>query len=148
MKAIIEIPKHSRNKYEYDKLTNSLVLDRILNHSYPQNYGFIPNTLSEDGDPIDVFVVSDEPISSLTHVEIELLGIIFMEDNGVHDPKLYGRIKGDIHTFSIQEIVYFLKVYKPNVCVLGTETIDVANDTLQLAHERYYNKGIEERNCI
>lgn len=148
MKVIIEIPKGSKHKYEYDKLTGGLYLDRIINHPYPHNYGFVPNTLCWDGDPMDVFVVSDEPIAPLATVSIELKGIVLMDDNGVSDPKLYGTVVGDTHIYSPHDIVKFLKTYKPGVEVRSVEGLGFAEYHLQESFKRFYNKNIEGRNCI
>ena len=71
MKVVVEIPKGSIYKYEINKDTGKLALDRVISIPYPENYGYFPNTLAQDGDPLDVFLVSDQPIAPLTEVEIE-----------------------------------------------------------------------------
>jgi len=88
--AVIEIEKGSKNKYELDKETGSLVLDRILFTSthYPANYGFIPRTLSDDGDPLDVMVLCNEVIRPLSLVKCKPIGVILMEDSGKKDEKI------------------------------------------------------------
>jgi inorganic pyrophosphatase len=86
--AIIEIPKGSKNKYELDKDTGLLRLDRVLYSAvyYPADYGFIPRTFCDDGDPLDVLVLSQEPVVPLTIVEARAIGVMRMRDEkGVDD---------------------------------------------------------------
>jgi inorganic pyrophosphatase len=123
--ACIEISSGSKNKYELDKETGALILDRILYTSthYPQNYGFIPHTLSEDGDPLDVLVISSEPIVPLALTIAYPIGILEMIDTGqidekiiaicAHDP-LYNGYKDikDLPSHLSDEITHFFKVYK------------------------------------
>ncbi len=88
--AVIEIPKGSKNKYEMDKETGLLKLDRVLYTSthYPANYGFIPRTYAEDGDPLDVLVLSSESIHPMTLVKCYPIGVIHMLDSGKPDEKI------------------------------------------------------------
>lgn len=88
--AVIEIKKGSKKKYELDKATGCIILDRILYTSmqYPANYGFIPRTLSEDGDPLDVLVLCNEPIDPLVLVECYPIGVLTMLDGGEQDEKI------------------------------------------------------------
>ena len=123
--ALIEISKASKNKYELDKSTGLLILDRVLFTSthYPQNYGFIPRTYCKDYDPLDVLVLCHESIVPLTIVECKPIGVIRMIDNGqaddkiiavcVHDPfyKDYESIH-DLPVHVSDEIRHFFKVYK------------------------------------
>ena len=123
--ACIEIPAGSKNKYELDKQTGALILDRILYTSthYPQNYGFIPHTLSEDGDPLDVLVISSEPIMPLALTLAYPIGILEMDDTGeldekilaicAHDP-LYNSYKDiiELPAHVSDEIRHFFTVYK------------------------------------
>ena len=95
LKAIVEMPKGSSYKYEVSKCTGKLVLDRVLNQRIPHNYGYFPDTLSSDGDPLDCFILSKYPIPPLTEVEIEVLGILKCKDNGVQDDKVYGVLVGE-----------------------------------------------------
>ena len=85
--AVIEISKGSSNKYELDKQTGLLRLDRILHTAthYPANYGFIPITYGDDNDPLDVLVLCSEPILPLTLVQCYPIGVINMIDNGKND---------------------------------------------------------------
>ena len=123
--ACIEISAGSRNKYELDKNTGLLKLDRILYTSthYPANYGFIPKTYAEDNDPLDVLILCNESIIPLTIVECKPIGVMHMVDNGqaddkiiavcVHDPfyKDYNTIE-DLPAHVSEEIKHFFKVYK------------------------------------
>ena len=88
--ALIEIPKGSKAKYELDKETGLLRLDRVLYTStvYPSNYGFIPRTLADDGDPLDVLVLCNEPIIPMTLVTCMPIGVITMIDGGEPDEKI------------------------------------------------------------
>lgn len=88
--AVIEIEKGSKNKYELDKETGALRLDRILYTSthYPANYGFIPRTYADDGDPLDVLVLCSEPLHPLTLAHVYPIGVIKMMDNGKLDEKI------------------------------------------------------------
>ena len=88
--AVIEIEKGSKNKYELDKKTGAIILDRILYTSthYPANYGFIPRTYADDGDPLDVLVLCSEAIQSLSLVRCYPIGIMAMTDSGKLDEKI------------------------------------------------------------
>lgn len=88
--AVIEIKKGSKKKYELDKTTGCIILDRILYTSmqYPANYGFIPRTLSEDGDPLDVLVLCNEPIDPLVLVQCYPIGVLTTLDSGEQDEKI------------------------------------------------------------
>jgi len=88
--CVIEISKGSKEKYELDKETGLLILDRILYTStiYPANYGFIPRTYGDDGDPLDVLVLCSQPIIPLTLVRCYPIGVIKMMDNGSYDEKI------------------------------------------------------------
>lgn len=123
--AVIEITKGSKNKYELDKETGLIILDRILYTSthYPANYGFIPRTYSEDHDPLDVLVLSQGSFEPLTLVQALPIGAIKMIDNDEVDEKIIAIPKGDPayncfrdisdlpeHVF--EEISHFFEVYK------------------------------------
>ena len=88
--AVIEIPKGSKKKYELDKETGLIFLDRILHTSthYPANYGFIPRSYGDDGDPLDVLVLCSEPLDPLTLVRCYPIGYISMLDGGRNDEKI------------------------------------------------------------
>ncbi|MEE0867779.1 MAG: inorganic diphosphatase [Clostridia bacterium] len=123
--AYIEITKGQKQKYELDKKTGMLILDRVLYTSthYPANYGFIPRTLSEDGDPLDVLVLCSEPILNRALVRCRAIGAIIMEDNGEMDEKIIALPFGDptysnyksIHDLPQHienEMSHFFTVYK------------------------------------
>lgn len=88
--TIIEIPRGSTNKYELDKETGLLRLDRALYSAvhYPADYGFIPRTYCDDGDPLDVLVLSQEPVYPLTIVEARAIGVMRMRDEKGTDDKI------------------------------------------------------------
>ena len=88
--AVVEIPKGSKKKYELDKETGLIILDRILYTSthYPANYGFIPRTYADDLDPLDVLLLCSEPIEPLTLVRCYPIGVISMIDGGHNDEKI------------------------------------------------------------
>lgn len=123
--AVIEISKNSRNKYELDKETGLLMLDRVLFTSthYPANYGFVPRTLSQDNDPLDVFVYCTQEIQPMSLVECRPIGAIDMIDNNQIDTKIIAVPVGD-PTYSnyneitdlpphlVDELMHFLRVYK------------------------------------
>ena len=123
--AVIEIIKNSKNKYELDKETGMLRLDRVLYTSthYPANYGFVPLTLSEDGDPLDVFVYCSEQILPMSLVDVVPIGAIDMVDQNQIDTKIISVPVGD-PTYSgykdvkdmpphiVEELMHFLTVYK------------------------------------
>src|SRR5207248_2004182 len=88
--AVVEIPMGSSVKYELDKETGMLKVDRILYSAvyYPANYGFIPQTLAEDGDPLDVLVLCQEAVAPLTLVSARAIGLMTMVDSGKNDHKI------------------------------------------------------------
>jgi inorganic pyrophosphatase len=88
--AVIEIPFGSSVKYELDKSSGMIMLDRILYSAvyYPANYGFIPQTLAEDGDPLDVLVFCQEPVVPLTIIQARTVGLMTMLDAGARDHKI------------------------------------------------------------
>ena len=123
--AVIEIEKGSKNKYELDKETGHIILDRILHTSthYPANYGFIPRTYGDDGDPLDVLLLCSEPVAPLTLVRAYPIGVISMLDGGKRDEKIIAVPFDDptynaFHDISelpshiIDEMEHFFSVYK------------------------------------
>ena len=88
--VIIEVPKGSKNKYEVDKESGFLRLDRVLYSAvhYPANYGFVPRTYCDDGDPLDVLVLGQEPVQPLTIVEARAIGVMRMRDEKGIDDKI------------------------------------------------------------
>ena len=123
--AVIEIPKGSKCKYELDKYTGLLRLDRVLYTSthYPANYGFIPRTYADDGDPLDVLVLCSESIYPLTLIRVSPIGVMRMLDGGKMDDKIIAVPVSDPTYFGItsidelpahifDEIMHFFTVYK------------------------------------
>lgn len=130
VEAIVEIQAGSRFKYEING-DGWLSLDRVISIPYPANYGFIPETLELDGDPLDIFILSTEPIAQLARVNVMLIAGIICKDDGIQDNKLVGVIKDDfaIETFIINDICTFLTSYKKNFVL---ENIVTKEDALQL----------------
>jgi len=125
LNVIIEIPKLSRVKYELDKETGLIKFDRVLYSPmhYPANYGFVPQTLWEDGDPLDVFVLAHEELIPGCLVESRPIGMLPMTDSGEDDVKILTvpdkdpRFKttetiDDLEPHLLAEIKHFLEVYK------------------------------------
>ena len=123
--ALIEVSKGSKNKYELDKETGHLILDRVLFTSthYPQNYGFIPRTYAKDLDPLDVLVLCSEDILPMAFVECHPIGVLIMTDNGKSDEKIIAVANHDpfyngytdiwqIPSHVMDEIKHFFSVYK------------------------------------
>ncbi|MBQ3166132.1 MAG: inorganic diphosphatase [Clostridia bacterium] len=123
--AVVEISKGSKQKYEMDKATGLLKLDRILYTSthYPANYGFIPHTLADDGDPLDVLILCSESLVPMSLVECYPIGVIVMEDGGAVDEKIiaipftdptYNGYKSvdELPSHIFEEMRHFFSVYK------------------------------------
>lgn len=128
LEVVVEIPKGSRNKYEVDHQTGALWLDRTLFTAtqYPADYGFVPDTLAEDGDPLDVLVLLDEPTFPGCHVRVRPIGVFRMRDEAGGDDKVLAvpskdpryasfRALDDVRRvwpFLLDEIEHFFAVYK------------------------------------
>ena len=156
--AVIEIPKGSKTKYELDKDTGMLALDRILYTSmqYPANYGFIPKTLADDGDPLDVLLLtSAEPLFPLTLVVCIPIGAIKMIDGGDNDEKIIAvpakdpALKGikdisEIPQHLVDEMVHFFSTYKQlehkETKVTGTVGTKDAKEIIQYCIDLYKKK--------
>jgi inorganic pyrophosphatase len=123
--AIVEIPKGRRSKFEVDKLTGLMRLDRYLYSSshYPGDYGFIPQTLADDGDALDVLVMVNEPTFSGCLIEARALGLFRMTDRGLHDYKVLGvphtdplfsemQELDDVPAHFLREVEHFFATYK------------------------------------
>ena len=106
VEVMIEIPKGSRNKYEYDKERNVIVFDRMLFSAvhYPANYGFIPRTYCDDKDPIDILVFSSIEIPPLTLVSAKVIGVMRMQDQGEADDKIIEVAENDMSVNHIDDI--------------------------------------------
>ena len=125
VEVIVEIPKGSRNKYEIDHETGAVWLDRTLFTAtqYPADYGFFPNTLGEDGDPLDAMVVLDEATFPGCHILVRPVAVLFMEDEAGRDAKVlcvpatdprFATIsdRSDLPPHLLEEISHFFEVYK------------------------------------
>ncbi len=123
--VLIEIPAGSKNKYEFDKDLNAFALDRVLYASvqYPYDYGFIPNTLADDGDPLDGMVIMDQPTFPGCVIAARPIGMLGMIDGGDSDEKLlcvpdkdprYTNVTSlkDIASHRLEEIAEFFRTYK------------------------------------
>jgi inorganic pyrophosphatase len=151
--VVIEIPKGSKNKYELDKETGLLRLDRVLYSAvhYPADYGFIPRTYCDDGDPLDALVLGQEPVYPLTIVEARAIGVMRMrDDKGIDDKILAVSVrdpafadytdKSQLPAHLLREVKRFFQDYKSledkQVIVddlLGpADAIAIINDALDL----------------
>ena len=104
--SIIEIPRGSRNKYELDKDTGLLKLDRVLYSSmfYPHNYGFIPQTLGDENDPLDIIVLSSLGVVPMCLVEAKVIGVMLMQDHGDNDEKIIAVSENDMSINHLEDI--------------------------------------------
>jgi inorganic pyrophosphatase len=104
--GIIEISTGMRTKYEVDKETGLLKLDRVLYSSvyYPANYGFIPQSLGDDKDPLDIMILCREPIQPLTLVPARVIGVMRMIDQGLADDKILAVAENDANTTHLKDI--------------------------------------------
>jgi len=122
----IEIEQFSNVKYEYNKETKALEIDRILNEPfvYPYAYGFIPNTCADDGDELDILIISDKPIQNNANYNVYIIGALDMEDEKGNDEKVFCVFEEDYETIkdieylsdaAIDSIMTFFSNYKSNV---------------------------------
>lgn len=121
LKAIVEIPKFSTIKYEFDKESKTLKVDRVLPIQCPFNYGFIPSApFSADGDPLDIFILNFEPLTPLSEVTFRPLGVLLCNDNGVEDNKVLASIENDnyVDYEYFKKIRFYLENYKTGFKVL------------------------------
>jgi inorganic pyrophosphatase len=152
--AVVEIPKGSKVKYELDKATGLLKMDRILYTSthYPANYGFIPRTYAEDGDPLDVLVLCSETLEPLSLVDCYPIGMIMMMDNGAADEKIicipfndptYNVYKdiSELPNHIFEEMKHFFTVYKAlenkDTVIDDVKNVDEAVETIESCIDRY-----------
>lgn len=125
--AVIEIPYGSNIKYEIDKESGAVVVDRVMYSAmfYPANYGFVPNTLAADGDPADILVLNEYPLQAGSVIPCRLIGVLVMEDESGMDEKLlavpvskidprYENIKSlnDLPKITLDRIKNFFETYK------------------------------------
>ena len=161
--AIIEIPRDSQQKYELDKETGILKLDRFLYSAvyYPGDYGFIPQTLWEDGDPMDIIILTNKPVYPLTLVRARVIGVIRMVDAKELDDKIiavydsdpryseYNSLK-DIPKHVIAELKHFFETYKElqlegqEVTVPEILDRESAWEDIEISEEKYkrYRKSL------
>lgn len=157
LNAVIEIPYGSNIKYEIDKDSGAVVVDRVLYSAvfYPANYGFVPNTLADDGDPADILVLNDYALQAGSVIACRLIGVLVMEDEAGMDEKLlavpvskidpkYDNIKSftDLPKITQERIKNFFETYKllePGkwVKVKGFEDTKKAEEILQKAIQNY-----------
>jgi inorganic pyrophosphatase len=155
--VLVEIPKGSRNKYEYGKELGVIKLDRVLFSPlhYPGDYGLIPRTLYDDGDALDVLVMINEPTFPGCIIEARPIGLFKMFDQGVADDKVlavpardpifddYRDIK-DIPRHFLKEVAHFFEVYKDlegkRAQPIGWKSADVARTEIARAIELYRDK--------
>ena len=153
--VVVEIPQGSRNKYEYDKENNIFRLDRVLHSAiyYPGDYGFVPQTLAEDEDPLDVLILVVQPTFPGCLVTARPIGMLKMVDGGQVDDKVLAVPVGEpsyagIHTISqifphtLRTIEHFFETYKhlegKTTSTAGWEDAASARRTIQDSQERFY----------
>ena len=152
--VLIEIPKGSRNKYEYDFNLKKVRYDRMIFSSmmYPADYGFIPNTLAQDSDPLDVLVLVSEPTFPGIVMEVKPIGVFHMADEKGPDEKIicvpvsdpiWNRLNdlGDINAHLLREIEHFFTVYKDlekkKVDVDGWGNVNEAREIIKQCVKRF-----------
>jgi len=152
--AVIEIPLESTSKYEYDKVLHVFRLDRNL-HSpvhYPGDYGFIPQTLAEDGDPLDILILTDSATFPGCVYSVRPIGVFEMLDQGVPDEKVLAYATGnprfgDVDSYTqvpshfLLEVEHFFSVYKDlegkRTKALGWKDRDAAQECIRASYQRY-----------
>lgn len=152
--ALVEIPRDSRNKYEIDKATGLFRLDRYLYSSshYPGDYGFIPQTLAEDGDALDILVMVNEATFSGCLIEARVVGLFRMTDRGANDYKVLAVPQSDplfaeytdiesVPTHFLREVEHFFATYKQlegvTIGTQGWDNADAAMREVDACIERY-----------
>jgi inorganic pyrophosphatase len=152
--CLVEIPKGSRNKYEYSKKAGVIKLDRVLYSPvhYPSDYGLIPQTFAEDGDPLDILVMVNEPTFAGCVIEARPVGVFHMTDRGDSDEKIlavpstdpifddYNDI-GDVPKHFLTEVAHFFQIYKQlqgiEVNPKGWENAEAARQVILQSIQRY-----------
>lgn len=157
MNVIIEIPKGSMNKYEIDKETGIIALDRVAHttHAFPVDYGFVPQTLWDDGDALDVIMLTSYPLAPGILVRARPVAIMHMVDSGDADDKVIAvpvddprwsdtNDLTDVNKHTLKELEHFYKTYKnlqnKVVEISGFEGKDVARAAFERACELYKEK--------
>jgi inorganic pyrophosphatase len=158
--AVIEIPRGSRNKYELDKATGQFRLDRVLFSAvhYPGDYGLIPRTLHEDGDPLDILVSINEPTFTGCQIDCRPLGVLKMLDRGEPDDKIIAVPShdpfyndtydiADLSQHYLKEVEHFFHIYKDlegrRVEIVGWEKSEVAMKVIDDSVKRYAAKYLQ-----
>jgi inorganic pyrophosphatase len=161
--AVIEIPAGANVKYELDKKSGLLRMDRVLYSAvhYPANYGFIPQTYAEDNDPLDVLVLCQEPVAPLTLVEARAIGLMTMFDDGKRDHKILAVARDDPEYSSYQDAgelpphrLNILRRFFQDYKTLEGKVVEVdefgpagsALPVIQKAFERYWQ--LRQRNAF
>ena len=157
--VVIEIPRGSRNKYEYDHTQHVIRLDRRLFSAtvYPADYGFVPDTLAEDGDPLDVLVLLEDPTFPGCWVRVRAIGVFWMADEKGRDAKIlcvpvHDPVYDDVDDLSglrqplLDEIAHFFEVYKmlepgKSTTTVGFEGKDAALAEIAAARTRATDEG-------
>ena len=159
--ALIEIPSGSRNKYELDKESGLMRLDRVLYSAvhYPGDYGFIPRTLHEDGDPCDILVLVNEPTFPGCQIDARPIGVLMMRDRGEPDDKIlavpsndpyYGEYFdiADIPQHYLKEVEHFFHIYKDlegrRVQTVGWEKSEKAMRVIMDSITRYAETYLQQ----
>ena len=157
MHVIIEIPRGSKNKYEIDKETGIIALDRAMHtaQDYPVDYGFVPQTLWDDDDALDVAVITTYPLYPGILVRVRPVGILKMIDDGESDDKLISvpsddpRFDGvqdieDVNKHTIKEIQHFFETYKKIqkkvITINGVGTAEEAKNAFERSRKLYKEK--------
>ena len=163
--AVIEIPRHERNKYELDKELGLLRLDRVLYSAvqYPGDYGFLPRTLGDDGDPLDVLVIMTSPVFPGCLVEVRPVGIFHLIDRDASDEKIIAvpvrdpftdeiRDLSDIRSHALKEIEHFFEVYKDlegiRVRSRGFDGVKAAHKAILHAVDNYQRRFAAPRSKL
>ncbi len=165
VQAVVEIPSGSKVKYELDKLTGLLRVDRMLYSSviYPANYGFIPQTLGDDNDPLDILVLMQEPVVPLSTLRARPIGVMNMEDQGEGDEKIISvhlddpAFNGFYHIWELpdhrlRELKRFFLDYKvleeKSVEVLDFQGPDAARGVISTAMRKYRDEVAQPRERV
>jgi inorganic pyrophosphatase len=160
--AVIEIPTNERNKYELDKKLGVFRLDRVLHSAvhYPGDYGFLPRTLADDGDPLDVLVLMKIPVFTGCLVDARAIGLFHLVDSGVADEKVLAVPRGDPYSAGLneladipqhylKEIEHFFRVYKDlegtHTETRGFEGAEAARGAITRAMAAYQEEFRSER---
>ena len=150
IKVYIEIEQFSNIKYEYNKNINKLIIDRILDepYKYPYSYGFIPNTLADDNDELDVLIITDKKIVNDTYYDVYIIGCLVMEDEKGMDEKIlcvleedYEKINNisDLNNNIKDNIYYFFSNYKKKSIEKWSKVIGFINKDLSI---KLYKKAL------